>query len=188
MYLISDVKLYPGIMHRWLKENHPDILQRLHHFVKDKNHFTFCAPSVLQSLDNRRAHSLPKNMICDVCIFTEHQPTFVLTFRTKEGVEDMVGSLNAKLSRYIATEIRRVTSRNFSTVYGVVDKQHCLSDQLFDARVEDLINLVNIIASFSLRMNYATYKSSAHSFLKMVPEQTSGMYKHNLLQNILQLM
>ncbi|XP_046569236.1 uncharacterized protein LOC124277563 [Haliotis rubra] len=171
-----DLRLYPGNMHNWLKDNHPDIFQRLQHFLKDKNHFAFCAPSVSQSLNSRRAPILPKNMICDVCIFTEHQPTFVLTFRTREDIQDKVGGLNAELNRYIVAEIRRGTSTNFSSVYGVVNKHDCLSDQLFNAKIEAFINFVNTIAApHSLRMNYATYRSSAHCFMKMVPEQTSDL-------------
>ncbi|XP_071112974.1 uncharacterized protein [Haliotis cracherodii] len=157
---------FPLKLKEYLSNNHACIIDGLKGLKYDQP-FMYLGRSLVVSLnvDNDRI-KIPKQLICDVIIFTHSKPVTVLSFVRMDDKPEKYVLYNSLLARHITTIMRKSLQDNISVINGVVEEHAELK-----TRIEEIAKrATSFCIAESKEMNRPRSRAAATSILQAVAE------------------
>ncbi|XP_067655371.1 ankyrin repeat domain-containing protein 50-like [Haliotis asinina] len=143
------IGIFPTGARRHLSSVYPEISERLTELLQDDN-AVILAGSCVRSMAGRKHVRVPKNVICDVCVFSIAHPVMILTFTTTATKPEKAVGYNSDLARSVIRTVVDEMHLDFSVVHGVVDEDMWQTRDAFFDRIDCLENMYQAMNSLSV--------------------------------------
>ncbi|XP_071098727.1 uncharacterized protein [Haliotis cracherodii] len=114
--------------------------------------------------------SVPRNVMCDICVFYPSKPVMVLTFTTQASYA--ASQYNSNVAKAVMVYINNDLLENLTVINGVIDRSICtFPEKKFLSRISELETSAKDFAiPNNMKMDEDTALRVLTSFLKMIPK------------------
>ncbi|XP_048251162.1 uncharacterized protein LOC124131252 isoform X2 [Haliotis rufescens] len=162
----AEIFIFPSEARHILCDSYNDVYKRILLLGGQNASHVFVCRTMSVLLDISCSKSVPRNVMCDICVFYPSKPVMVLTFTTQ--ATHAASQYNSNVAKAVMVYINNDLFENLSVINGVIDMS---MDQSFLSRISELETSAKDFAiPNNMKMDEKTALRVLTSFLKIIPK------------------